>query len=264
MSEFKLSAEKIKTNYETFRERINKLFPKRSELLNKLYDDLGEDRIMFSPASSIEHYHNAFPGGYVDHVLRVMDFCAIQYKSTVDMGIDVSNFTKEELMFSALNHDLGKLGYVGDGKAGYEFNESEWHRKNQGKIYKYNVNIPFGMVQDRSIFLLQSYGIPCSWNEYIAIKIHDGLYDESNKAYYISRVPESKLRTFLPYILHHADLSAARFEYERWLSYSKKFNTERLEDSTFQPTQTNKVQGKSKKTEVGEGLMDSFNDVFKK
>lgn len=263
MSEFKLSAETIKSNYTTFRERINKLFPKRSEQLNKLYDDLGVERIMFSPASSIEHYHNAFPGGYVDHVLRVMDFAAIQYKATVEMGIDVSNFTKEELMFSALNHDLGKLGYIGDGKEVYQFNESEWHRKNQGKIYKYNVNIPFGMIQDRSLFMLQSYGIPCSWNEFLAIKTHDGLYDDTNKPYYISRVPESKMRTFISYILHHADLSAARFEYDRWLSHSKKYNTQRLEDSTFQPTEPKRVKGKSSKTAVGEGLMDSFNDVFK-
>ena len=39
-----------------------------------MYDDY-EERIVMMPASSVAHYHNAFAGGYVDHVLRVMN-CA--------------------------------------------------------------------------------------------------------------------------------------------------------------------------------------------
>lgn len=263
MSEFKLSAEKIKSNYTTFRERINKLFPTRKDKLNKLYDDLGLERLMFSPASSIDHYHNAIPGGYVDHVLRVMDFAALEYKNAEAMGINVENFTKEELMFSALNHDLGKLGYVGDGKEVYQFNDSEWHRKNQGKIYKYNPNLPFALIQDRSLFLLQSYEIPCTFNEWIAIKIHDGLFDDVNKPYYISRVPESKLRSYMPILLHQADMAAARFEYERWLSHSKKFSTSRLEDLKLEASPKRKTIGTPKKEDVGQKLSDSFKDVFK-
>ena len=50
----------------------------------------------------------------------------------------------------------------------------------------------------------------------IGIKCTDGLYDESNKPYFISRMKESKLRTNLPYVMHQADLMAARIEYESW------------------------------------------------
>jgi hypothetical protein len=69
-----LEAEKIKQNWETYRDRVNDLFPTRKDQLNKMYDDF-EDRIAMMPASSMAHFHNAFAGGYVDHVLRVMD-CA--------------------------------------------------------------------------------------------------------------------------------------------------------------------------------------------
>ena len=51
----------------------------------------------------------------------------------------------------------------------------------------------------------------------ISIKCTDGLYDESNKAYFISRMKESKLRINLPYVMHQADLMAARIEYEMWV-----------------------------------------------
>ena len=36
------------------------------------------------------------------------------------------------------------------------------------------------------------------------------------KPYFISRMKESKLRTNLPYVMHQADLMAARIEYEMW------------------------------------------------
>jgi hypothetical protein len=36
-----------------------------------MYDEF-EDRIAMMPASSMAHFHNAFAGGYIDHVLRVI------------------------------------------------------------------------------------------------------------------------------------------------------------------------------------------------
>ena len=58
-----------------------------------------------------------------------------------------------------------------------------------------------------------------SWNEYQAIKIHDGIYDDANKPYFIARTAQAKLKTNLPLILHHADHMAAQIEYERWRSF---------------------------------------------
>jgi len=76
-----LEAEKIKSNWEEYRRRIDENFASpRNSQIHKLCDDL-EDRLIMMPASSMEHFHNAFAGGYVDHVLRVMDCAFKLYQS---------------------------------------------------------------------------------------------------------------------------------------------------------------------------------------
>jgi hypothetical protein len=66
--------------------------------------------------------------------------------------------------------------------------------------------------------MLQSHGISYSFNEMVAIQTHDGLYDEANKKYLMGYLPEQKPRTSLPFIIHQADLMAARIEFEQeWL-----------------------------------------------
>jgi len=210
-----LEAEKIKTNWEMYRAIVNATFPTRKDALNKMYDDF-EDRIALMPASSIAHFHNAFAGGYVDHILRVIDCTKALYVTWKSMGADMSGYTEEEMIFAAMHHDLGKIGFPGDGNEVYQVETSDWHRKNQNKMYKHNENIPFSMVPDLSVWLLQEYGVKMSWNEYQAIKIHDGMYDDSNKPYFVARSAQAKLKTNLPILLHHADHMAAQIEYERW------------------------------------------------
>jgi hypothetical protein len=52
----------------------------------------------------------------------------------------------------------------------------------------------------------------------VAIQTHDGLYDEANSKYLKTYMPEQKPRTSLSYILHQADMMAARIEFEiEWL-----------------------------------------------
>lgn len=263
--EFQLSAKEMESNYKKFLSLIPEYFPTRKEAILNMYKDLGEERMIFLPASSTSHFHNAIPGGYIDHVLRVMDFSISKYENTVDLGIDVSNFTIEELLFAAMHHDLGKVGFPGEGKDGYIFNKSEWHRKNQGKMYEPNPEIPFTLVQDRSLFLLQYYGIQCSWNEYLAIKTHDGLYDDSNKPYLVSYSLQAKMRTYMPQILHEADYAAAKFEFMRWNKASKQLNTQRLEDSKIQFVNNNPETQKqtSKKATAAAKLELDFDDIFK-
>ena len=210
-----LEAEKIKGNWERYRGLVDQFFPTRKDALNRMYDEM-EERMVFMPASSIAHFHNAFAGGYVDHVLRVMD-CALTLHNTWTIcGSDMSGYTEEELLFAAMHHDLGKVGFPGEGNEVYQVETSDWHRKNQNKMYRHNENIPFAMVPDLSLWLLQEYDVKVSWNEYQAIKIHDGMYDDANKPYFVARSAQAKLKTNLPVILHHADHMAAQIEYERW------------------------------------------------
>ena len=249
-----LEAEKIKDNWERYREIVNTSFPTRKDALNRMYDDL-EDRMVFMPASSMEHFHNAFAGGYVDHILRVMECAEALHFTWSSQGADMSGYTREELLFAAMHHDLGKAGFPGEGNEVYQIETSDWHRKNQGKLYKTNANIPFAMVPDLSIWLLQEYGVKVSWNEYQAIKIHDGMYDEANKPYFVARSAQAKLKTNLPVILHHADHMASIIEYERWKS--GKVATPVAEKSKTQ--RSNAIKNLSENNpEVGTAIADIF------
>ena len=91
----------------------------------------------------------------------------------------------------------------------------------------HNKAIPFASVPDRGLYLLQSHGIKYTFNEMLAIQTHDGLYDEANTKYLKTFMPETKPRTCLPYVLHQADMMAARIEFEReWLPKLSKNSVE--------------------------------------
>jgi hypothetical protein len=187
----------------------------RKEKLIEFYNKY-QDRIVLMPAAHKKEYHNAFPGGYVEHVLRVIRCALKQSKLWEEEGCDMSTFTQEELVFSALNHDLGKIG--DESNESYIPQTDQWRRDKLGEDYMFNSKVPFASVPDRGLYLLQSHGIQYTFNEMVAIQTHDGLYDEGNKKYLFSFMPEQKPRTSLPFILHQADLMAARIEFEwEWL-----------------------------------------------
>ena len=174
-----------------------------------------EERFILLPASHKPQYHNCFPGGYVEHVNRVVNASLDIFEVWTKYGVKPV-FTREEVIFSALNHDLGKFGTL-EHEAVLP-NPSEWHVKNRGEIYTFNTQMDYMTVPDRGLWLLSQIGVEVSKNEYLAIKLHDGLYDDTNKPYLMSWSPETKLRTSLPYIIHQADLLAARIEFEmEWL-----------------------------------------------
>ena len=252
-----LQAEKIKSNWEQFRKEIDTFFPTRKAQLHLMYDEL-EDRIVMMPASSIAHFHNAFAGGYVDHVLRVMECSRNLYATWQASGADMSGYTMEELMFAAMHHDLGKVGFPGDGNEVYQIETSDWHRKNQNKMYRHNENIPFTMVPDLSIWLLQEYDVKMSWTEYQAIKIHDGMYDDANKPYFVARSAQAKLKTNLPIVLHHADHMAAQIEFERWRNKDKE--TPKL---VSEKSRVQKSNGLKNLTENNPDVEQALTDIFK-
>jgi len=185
----------------------------RKESLIKMYTHF-ENRMSIMPASGFEHFHNAFPGGYVEHVLNVIECAQNLYDLWNRMGSKCSGYTREELIFSALNHDLGKVG--DENIDMYIHNPSDWHRKNQGKIYNNNPELSFMSVPDRSLFLLQHFNVKYTLNESMAIQLHDGLYDDANKPYFKAARSESRLKTNLPIMLHHADHMASQIEFENW------------------------------------------------
>jgi len=211
-----LTAEQIQDNWYQLMSFIKEhISSPRKEKLIEFYEKYSE-RLMLMPAAHKKEYHNAFPGGYVEHVNRVIS-CALRLNDLWgEFGCDQSTYTIEELVFSALNHDLGKMG--DEENESYIPQDDKWRKEKLGEDYKFNDKIPFASVPDRGLFLLQSHGIQYTFNEMITIQTHDGLYDEANKKYLMTYMPEQKPRTSLPYIVHQADLMAARIEFEReWL-----------------------------------------------
>lgn len=203
----KYTEDQLLENLNSFYEVIKKhVISDRKDQLLDMYKDL-EDNLVVAPASTRKNYHNAFIGGFIDHTLRVVEFSII-FDKVWDRFGQKKDYTNEELVFSALNHDLGKLGYKDTPH--YITNDSEWHVK-QGSYFKYNTDLPHMRVADRSLYTLQKYGIQVSENEFLAIKLHDGLYEEANKSYYMSSADHS-IKSNLPFVIHQADLTATRIE----------------------------------------------------
>jgi len=243
-----LSAEQIQKNWDRHLKIVDTFITgDRKQQLLDLYN-LISDEMVTAPASGKAHYHNAIPGGYVDHVNRVVQ-CALKTRDLwISMGTE-QDFSDEELVFTALNHDLGKLGLPG--QPGYVQQTDKWRQDKLGEMYGNNTALSFMLIQDRSLFLLQQAGIKLSEKEFLAIKLHDGLYDDVNKPYYMSFNPESKLRTNLVYILHQADFLASKIEYDRW----------KQQGGTSKPQVVKTQTNTGKKVNSSEGLMGLIKQI---
>ena len=194
----------LKANYEKFIAIVNKyLTGDRLDKLLFMYsdDELGGN-LMVSPASGNKNYHNAYEGGYIDHIFNVCKN-ALKMKKTFEEAGGVCDFTEEELIFVALHHDLGKLGTKEE--LHYALNDSKWHIENRGELYKRNEKNSFMAITDRTLFTLSQYGITINENEYFGIKLTDGLYDEDNEKYYKVYDTTKYLKSNIQYIMHWAD-----------------------------------------------------------
>ena len=104
-----LTAEQIQNNWMRLMGFIEDHIeePRKTKLM-EFYEKYSE-RLMLMPASHKKEYHNAFPGGYVEHVNRVIKAALEFDKIWTQFGVE-RNYSTEELVFSAMNHDLGKMG----------------------------------------------------------------------------------------------------------------------------------------------------------
>ena len=257
----KLTAEQIQGNWDTFISNIeNHITGDRKQALLDFYN-MYQERIMLMPAAHKKEYHNSFPGGYVEHVNRVVRCALKQAKLWEEEGCDMSTFTTEELVFAAINHDLGKMG--DENNESYIPQTDKWRREKLGEDYMFNKQVPFSSVPDRGLFMLQSHGVIYTFNEMLAIQTHDGLYDVANEKYLKAYMPEQKPRTSLPFILHQADLMAARIEFEReWLpklngSLEEQKENFTLNDKPKGATKQQKALG-SIKSEGLKNLLDNL------
>jgi hypothetical protein len=236
-----LTATQIQDNWRKFLNYIDTYISSpRKEKLIEFYKK-HEDEIMLMPASHKKAYHNAFPGGYIDHVNRVTEGALALNKVWIEFGAK-QNYTIEELVFSAINHDLGKLG--DEDNYAHKPSTDEWRKKNLGEMYKFNDALTYMSVPERSIKLLVDNDIKLTQNEWLSILLHDGLYDPANERYLKTYMPELKPRTSLVYIVHQADLMASRVEFEKeWLP---KFGVSNNDKKNFKVNKNSTTSTKNK------------------
>lgn len=205
----KLTAEQIQTNWLNHLAIVEKHIsqPRKQIVLDMLTSM--QDIAVLAPASSKSCFHNAFPGGYIDHVNRMVDTSIQLTKMWRAMGGSL-NFTAEELVFSTLFCCLGKLG--DQGIANYIPQTNAWRKDNMGELYVQNPKLDYMMTQDRSLYILQKLGVSMTSNEYMAIRLYDGGFNEANKSYFNSFNENESIKSNLVHILNMSSYITSKVE----------------------------------------------------
>ena len=194
----------LRANYEKFIAIVKKYITgdRLDKVLFMYSDDELGGNLMVSPASGNVGYHNAYEGGYIDHIFNVCKN-ALKMKDLFIAQGGTQDFTDEELIFCALHHDLGKLGTKEH--LHYIPNDSDWHIKNRGDVFMKNPANQYMTLTDRTFFTLQDYGIKINENEYFGIKLTDGMYDEDNQKYLKTFNKDNVQKSAIARIMHWAD-----------------------------------------------------------
>ena len=80
-----LEAENIQKNYDKHLKIIDTYLGERAIACKEMIKHMEETYVM-APASGKTWFHNAFAGGYVDHVNRVVEYAIKQMRLYKEMG----------------------------------------------------------------------------------------------------------------------------------------------------------------------------------
>lgn len=172
----KLSAETLEKNWTTFNSLLKSAC---GEKVDSLFDTFGE-RIIMCPLNLKEDQGGAYPGAMVEHALSL----AMQMrKMNKSFNMEIDSFS---IIKTALLHNIGRVG--DENNQLFVNQDSDWHREKLGQMYKYNENIPKMSISHRTLYILQSFGIELTRDEWLAIQIAHGSHFEENR-YYVNHEP---------------------------------------------------------------------------
>lgn len=161
MSKITPELQKAIDNIEIFKKLINDKVADRARKSGLLaLVDRVEETLIIAPASTRTEYHGAFPGGLVDHSIKVLKTMGALNRTYE------ANLTTESLIVTGLFHDIGKCGTVE--RPYYLPKNSDWHIK-QGIMYEINPDLVNMPVSLRSLYLLQSFNVNLTADEHYAI-----------------------------------------------------------------------------------------------
>ena len=188
--------------------------PERFIKVMDMFRHFGQ-RLLEAPAATNINFHCAYPGGYLDHVVNVIE-ASFKLRGVIgEMGGEI-DFTDEEMVFAAMFHDLGKLGTL-DQPNYIKRDEVD----SRGRAYNYNNGIPYLTYSDRTLWLLQYFDVTTTAKEMKAIRMADGLFDPANKEYFFRSSP---FPGHLSYVIHWADHLATNCEKDATLRALGKEN----------------------------------------
>lgn len=163
--------DKVKSNWETYEKLCKKAV---THGIGDFFEAVGE-RLVTTPSATHDDTPGCFPGGLVQTSLTTTSNMR-KINDAFDMGLSTSSILKVGLL-----HDIGKVGTVDHDL--FVEQDSSWHREKLGQMYKYNEDVPKATVPDRTLFLLQHFGITLTFDELIAIRLSQGQHLEENKFY---------------------------------------------------------------------------------
>lgn len=181
---------------ETLDDLISTFPSERRRLVEEMMRGPIGEQFMTAPASTRRAYHNAFPCGLLAHSLNV-----VRNALKISDALAPNRWPKHKVIFCALFHDLGKAG--SPGKPYYLPTKEDWKiRKEQ---YWDVSNDEYMPNAEKSLFILQQYGITLDHEETVAIRWNDGPGADGNSAYNFHE-PDLAL------IIHWADFWSANQE----------------------------------------------------
>lgn len=166
-----ISKDRIEKNKKKFQEANDAygIFTKELE------EFLGED-FYLCPASPSLDLYGAYPGGLLDHLLKVCKYTLF----INDLLPEKIKLEKNKIVKTVFLSQIGKVFL-------FKPNDSEWHRVNQGKMYKYQTE---GMAAlktgERSAYYALKHGCNLEEDEYQAIINADKDSDDKMAKWYSS------------------------------------------------------------------------------
>ena len=123
-------------------------------------------------------------------------------------------------------------------------------------------------VTDRAVYTLSQFGVTYSEEEYLGLRLADGMYEEGNKPYLMGFGEAKKIKSNIAQLVHQADMIATRFEMERYMfgedaniPYAKILGVE-VEQSVEENVEE-VVETKKKKPNVDKDYKNQlFEDLF--
>jgi hypothetical protein len=167
-----LDKAKLEKNVKKF-EEVN---GKYKIFTDDLMDFLGQD-FFLAPASPMRDMNNAFPGGLLDHTIKVAKY-----------AVYLNNSLPESMRESI--DSILKVSFLSEIGKTHLFTpcQSEWHIKNQGKYFEYNEELVSMKVGERSAYYALSNGVKLTDDEYQAILNHDKGEEDKQVRWYTSKL----------------------------------------------------------------------------